>query len=165
MLIRTIVLLVLTASAFGQSAPGAPSAEHHPVLTHAEVPLYPPVAWAAHFGGTVEIQVTVENGVVVDAQVKSGMIEAEIASNRDATSASQSKLLPYLSAPSLANVKTWQFGAEQRTSFLVTYAYRIEGTETPLPENPKVELDLPRLVRVTVKPFKPSCSDCVTRNP
>jgi len=70
------------------------------------------------------------------------------------------KVGSYLSNPSLANVKTWQFQSEDRTTFLVTYVYKIEGEQTPLPENPKVELDLPRLVAVTGKPFKPYCSDC-----
>ena len=54
----------------------------------------------------------------------------------------------YLSNPSVANVKTWQFQSEDRTTFLVTYVYKIEGEETPLREDPKVELDLPRLVKV-----------------
>jgi hypothetical protein len=42
----------------------------------------------------------------------------------------------------------------------VTYIYKIEGEQTPLPEDPKVELDLPRLVKVTAKPVKLYCSDC-----
>jgi len=46
----------------------------------------------------------------------------------------------------------------------VTYVYQIEGEQTSLPENPKVELDLPRLVKVTAKPFKPTCSDCGAQN-
>jgi hypothetical protein len=66
----------------------------------------------------------------------------------------------YLSNPSLANLKTWQFQSEDRATFVVTYLFQIEGQETPLPENPKVELDLPLFVKVTARPFKPSCSDC-----
>lgn len=148
MFIRTlIVIFLLAASAFGQSAPQAPASEatHYPNLVHAELPLYPPVARTAHISGTVEIQVTIEKGAVIDAQVKSGSS-------------------PYLSNPSLANVKTWQFQPEDRASFVVKYVYRIEGDQTPLPENPKVQLDLPRLVMVTAKPFKPGCSDCGAQN-
>ena len=70
----------------------------------------------------------------------------------------------YLSDPSLANLKTWQFESEDRATFLVTYIYEIEGEETALPENPKVELDLPRLVKVIARPFKPTCSDCGAQN-
>jgi hypothetical protein len=46
----------------------------------------------------------------------------------------------------------------------VTYVYEIEGEETALPENPKVELDLPRFVKVTARPFKPTCNDCVPQS-
>lgn len=148
MFIRTLIaVFLLAASAFGQSTAQAPASEatHYPNLVHAELPLYPPVARTAHISGTVEIQVTVEKGAVVDAQVKSG------------TS-------PLLSNPSLANVKTWQFQPEEHANFLVKYVYRIEGEQTPLPENPKVQLDLPRFVTVTAKPFKPGCSDCGAQN-
>jgi hypothetical protein len=139
--------LFLTASAFGQNAAGGRStqATHYPKLIHAELPLYPPIAQAAHIAGTVEIQVTVEKGAVVDAQVKSGNS-------------------PYLSNPSLANVKTWQFQPGDRTTFLVKYVYRIEGEQTSVPENPKVELELPHLVTITARPLKPSCFDCGAQN-
>lgn len=144
MLNRLLVFLLFAGSAFGQSAVKTPlsSAAHYPKLTHADLPLYPAIAWTAHISGTVEIQVTVERGAVVDAQLKSNGS-------------------PYLSNPSLENVKSWQFQSEDRATFLVTYVYKIEGKETKLPENPKIELDLPSVVRVTARPFKPSCSDCV----
>lgn len=155
-----LVIFVLAASAFGQSTVGTPAAQatHYPTLTRAEVPLYPPIARAAHITGTVEIQVVVEKGAVVDAQVKSVVLAPSdhVVLNEEG----KKKVGLYLSNPSLANVKTWQFQSEDRTTFLVTYVYKIEGEETPLPENPKVELDLPRLVTVTAKPFKPYCSDC-----
>jgi len=146
MLTRLLMFLLFAGSTFGQSTVGtSPSdATHYPKLIHAELPLYPAIAWTAHISGVVEIQVTVERGVVVDAQLKSGSS-------------------PYLSSPSLANVKSWQFESEDRTAFLVTYVYKIEGGETRLPENPKIELDLPRVVKVTARPFKPSCSDCVSQ--
>lgn len=142
-----MTVLLLAASAFGQSAADNRStqATPYPKLIQAELPLYPPIAQAAHIAGAVEIQVTVEKGAVVDAQVKS-----------------QSS--PYLSNPSVANVKTWQFQPGDRTTFLVKYVYRIEGEQTSVPENPKVELDLPSLVTVTAKPLKPTCSDCGAQN-
>ncbi len=145
MLTRLLAFLLFAGSAFGQSAVGTPlsDATHYPKLIYAELPLYPPIAWTANLGGTVEIQVTVERGAVVDAQLKSGSS-------------------PYLSNPSLENVKTWKFQSEDRASFLVTYIYKIEGKETRLPENPKIELELPRVVKVTARPFRSSCSDCVS---
>jgi len=110
---------------------------HYPRLIRAELPLYPPLAWTAHIGGTVSIQVRVEKGSVVDAQIKSG-----------------NSL--WLSTPALANVRSWQFDPGDHAEFLVSYVYQIEGTQTPLPENPKVELDLPCLVKITARPFKPT---------
>jgi hypothetical protein len=146
MLTRLLVFLLVAGSAFGQSIvrTSLSDAAHYPKLIHAELPLYAPIAWTAHISGTVEIQVTVEHGAVVDAQLKSGSS-------------------PYLSNPSLENVKSWQFQSEDRAAFVVTYVYKIEGEETQLPENPKIELDLPRLVKVTARPFRASCSDCVSQ--
>lgn len=166
MLTRSAVFLLWVASALAQNSVEAkhPDTTHYPIVTHAEVPSYPPAAWSAHLGGTVEIEVTVEKGAVVDVKVKRGTVETQVAAERPPIGESQAKLLPYLSIPSVANVKTWQFQPEDLTTFIVTYVYKIEGEQTPHPENPKIELDLPRTVRVTVRPFKPSCSDCVTQN-
>jgi len=153
-----IGVFLLAVSAFGQSTADTP-ATHYPNLIHAEVPLYPPIARAAHITGTVDIQVTVEKGALVDAQVKSvvlGPSNDRVVLNDEG----KKKVGLYLSNPSLANVKTWQFQPEDRTAFLVTYVYKIEGEETPLPEAPKVELDLPRLVTITARPLKPTCFDC-----
>jgi hypothetical protein len=113
---------------------------HYPNLIRAEIPLYPPLARTAHISGAVEIQITVERGAVVEVQVKSSSS-------------------PHLTNPTVANVKTWQFESEDPTTFLVKYVYEIEGKQTPLPENPRVELDLPRLVRITARPFKPTSTD------
>ena len=66
------------------------------------------------------------------------------------------ELLDYLSVPSLENVRTWRFVPEGRTTFVVTYNYHIQGTETSFPENPTVLLDLPRSISVSVRPFKPT---------
>jgi hypothetical protein len=161
MFTHMLVALLLIASALGQSTVGTPPATqvtHYPAVIRAEVPLYPPIAWAAHFTGTVEIQVTLERGAVVDAQVKSVVLDpsGRVVLNEEG----KKRVGLYLSNPSVANVKTWQFESEEdRTTFLVTYVYKIEGEETPLPENPKVELDLPRLVTVTARPVKPICLD------
>jgi hypothetical protein len=133
----------------------------YPTVIRAEVPLYPPAAWSAHLAGNVEIEVTVRDGAVVDALVKRGTVETQVPRDRPIVSQNQEKYLPYLSVPALANIRTWRFDpeAEGRTTYTVTYMYRIEGEETVVPENPRVELDLPRVVKVTVKPFKPSHSE------
>jgi TonB family protein len=142
-LLGTILLAAATA-AWGQtSGPTPAQTAHYPQVIHAELPLYPPLAWAAHISGTVEIQVTVENGSVVAAQVKSSSTKNQL-----------------LSLRSLENVKTWQFESEDRATFVVAYLYKVEGKQTARPENPRVELDLPLLVKITARPFKPTCSDC-----
>jgi hypothetical protein len=41
---------------------------------------------------------------------------------------------------------------------VVTFVYKLEGEETLMPENAKVELDLPLMVKVTAKPFRPTHS-------
>jgi hypothetical protein len=161
----TLAVIFLLA-ALGQNVQQPISAEstHYPGLLHAELPLYPPLARSAHISGKVEIEVTVEKGSVVDTQVKSAEIQIADPQNRTVyDSKAKAAAARYLSDPSLANIKSWQFDPGERSTFLVTYAYEIEGEETPLPENPKVELDLPRLVKVTARPFKPTCSDCVSQ--
>jgi hypothetical protein len=127
-----VCAVVLSAVAFGQSAPTAHGAAHCPVLIRADLPTYPPLAWTAHVTGTVQIAVTVEQGAVVDAHV-------------------QGASSPFLSLPSLENVKTWRFDPEPRTTFVVAFVYRIAGKETLLPENPEIVVDLPRSVRITAK--------------
>lgn len=141
---RTLIaLLLLVVSGFAQNTPKATDTNeaHYPVLTHAEMPIYPRVPLTAHISGTVTIQVTVEHGAVTDTQVKSSSS-------------------PFLSNPAIANVKTWQFEPTSNATFVVKYVYQIKGKETALLENPRIELDLPHLVTVTSRPIKPSCSDC-----
>lgn len=163
MSVRCFVLLLCTLFALGQNPPDPKScaAAHYPTVIRAEVPLYPAAAHSAHLSGTVEIEVTVEKGAVTDAKVKLGTVQSEVPAHKGAVETNQARFLPYLSLPSLANIKTWQFHPEYGGTFVVKYVYRIEGEQTSLPENPKVELDLPCLVTVTAKPFKPSCSGCL----
>lgn len=156
-LIRLLILIELLFA-----IPLAAQTAHYPHLTHADLPLYPPLTSTLGISGKVEIEVTVEKGSVVDAQVKSAEIWVSDP-QKDALYDSEAKkkmASQFLSSPSLANIKTWQFRSEDRATFLVTYIYKIEGEETELPENPKVELDLPRLVKITTRPFKPTCNDC-----
>lgn len=158
-----VVLLLLAAPVLAQSTADKGTAEpkHYPELIQAEVPLYPPIALAAHISGTVEVQVTVDKGSVADARVKSVDIHIADPENRTVYDAqAKSRVSPLLSRPSVANVKTWRFKPEARATFVATYVYRIEGEQTVLPENPKVELDLPLSVTITARPLKPTCSDC-----
>jgi hypothetical protein len=160
---KLLSMALLTTVPWSQSAPSQKAVEeaHYPPLIRAELPLYPPLALTAHISGTVEIQVAVENGSVVDAQVQSVEIQITDPLNRAAyNEEAKSKASPILSNPSLTNVKSWQFQLKDRTSFVVRYVYKIDGKQTSVPENPKVELGLPLLVKITARPLKPACSDC-----
>jgi len=163
----TRTTLLLTSAAFAlllhggnpgagaQHEPEGATSIHYPRLVHADVPFYPPAAWSAHFGGTVDIAVTIENGDVTNADVKRGRVEAATDKVRN----DNPTLRDYLSVPSLENMWTWRFVSEGHTTFVVTYSYHIQGTETPSPENPTIVLDLPRTVTVTVRPSKPTVTD------
>jgi hypothetical protein len=70
---KLLGMFLLAATVWGQATQGptAIDAAHYPQVIHAEIPLYPPIARAAHITGTIEIQVVVEKGAVVDTKVKS----------------------------------------------------------------------------------------------
>jgi len=155
--ILVVVLLAAPAWAQAPQAPGPTELARCPPLSRAEIPLYPPIARLAHISGTVEIQVEINKGFVVDAEVKS--IEVSSHNGPPLTDEGKKNLGLYLSNPSLANVKTWQFQSEGQTKFLVKYIYRINGEPTSTLETPRVELDLPS-VKITARPIKPTCQDC-----
>jgi hypothetical protein len=155
--VLAVILLAVPASAQTLQAHGAIQLAHFPPLSHAELPLYPPIARLAHISGTVEIQAVVEKGVVVGAEVES--IEISSSNSPPLTEEGKKKVGLYLSNPSLANLKTWQFQSEDRAKFLVKYVYRIEGEPTSSLETPRVEFDLPS-VKITATPIKPTCFDC-----
>ena len=51
---RLIGMVLVATTAWAQAT------GHYPVIVHADLPLYPPIAQTAHITGTVEIQVVVE---------------------------------------------------------------------------------------------------------
>jgi hypothetical protein len=150
------LVLLFVPPVFGQSEGRSAVENQYPRLIHADVPLYPAVPATARYGGTVKIQVTVNNGRVVNAEVLSGTVEPLAESGKVFSEAEKTKLLPYLSGPSLENVNSWRFLQEEPATFAVTYVYRMEGEETSTPENPKVELNLPHFIRITIKPSRPT---------
>lgn len=113
------------------------------MVRHAEVPLYPPAAKLAHLSGTVRVQVTVKDGAVVNTELVESSAHAALV---NATT---------------ENLKTWRFWPNTNATFVVTYIYILEKDEAPFPENPRIEMQLPRLVKITARPTKPTCSDCV----
>ena len=133
--------ILLTVSASGQTAPNTP-ASAVPILQGAALPMYPPIAKAAHVTGKVAVRVTVKDGLIVQTEVLS---EPAVASGGR-----------LLESPTLENLKTWRFASDVTGAFTVTYTYEISGTETEEPTNAKVEI-LPSLdVKITARPVKPT---------
>jgi len=128
----------------------------YPILLQASLPFYPPVAHGLRFGGTIEIDVTVEDGIVKDAKVKSEIIEPP--SGKEKEFQSNAKLLQFLTVPSLENLKTWRFKKEDSGHFVVTFIYKMEGDETLYPVNDKIEMDLPFIFKITARPLMPEQS-------
>jgi len=130
------MLLFFSLPLLGQSGSTAV-----PVLHGAALPLYPPIAKAAHVTGKVILRATVKDGQVVKTDVLS-------------------KLDPsgqrFLETSTVENLKTWHFAADVNGVFTVTYTYAIFGTETEEPTNAKVTI-LPSLdVEITARPVKPT---------
>ncbi len=138
-IVGLLAAVLLTISASGQTASNAPAA---PILRGAALPVYPPIAKAAHVTGKVSVRVAVKDGIVVktDVQSKPGV-------------AAGGRLLE---SPTIENLKTWRFAADVIGEFTVTYTYEISGTETDEATNAKVEM-LPSLdVKITARPVKPT---------
>ena len=141
-----VCMVLMALAAWGQS-------EHYPLISHADLPLYPPLARALNLTGTVKIQLVIAKGIVTDAQVKSVVIDCHNCA--PLTDEGEKKVGKYLSLPSLANIKNWRFDSEENATFVLEYVYRIQGAETERAENPDVEVNLP-LISVTAKPIKPT---------
>jgi outer membrane biosynthesis protein TonB len=102
-------------------------------LEHADVPMYPELAMAARIFGTVEVLVSVKDGRVISAQVQSGP--------------------PMLAAATVDNIQTWRFHSLVDTTFTAKFIYQLEEASLDVPSNPKIELQLPSLVKITAVPI------------
>jgi hypothetical protein len=104
-------------------------------LEHADVPFYPPMARIADITGTVQIEVTIKNGVMAITEVKS-------------------PAPPILVNATLENLKTWKFASDANAAFRITYIYEVEREGTASPGNPRIEMQLPNLIKITAQPPK-----------
>jgi hypothetical protein len=150
--IAELLLFLFSTFAVAQRASAPHSVDHVPRVISAEVPFYPPSAWSAHFGGTIETEVTVERGIVTRTELKSAVVRSQ----DDTVIRDDQKLIPYLLNAVEENLKTWRFASDENTTFRVIYTYRIEGSETAAPVTPIVLLELPTRITVTARPFKPT---------
>ena len=152
----TIIMFLIVGEmfAYSQDIKNADTIQY-PILLSAEMPLYPPIARGAHLSGVVKIYVSVEDGVVKHAELVHGEVMMRN-SKKELSKTVENKLLVHIANPSLKNVETWEFVPEYKGGFTVTFIYEIEGEETIFPENPKVEMELPFVVKVKIKPVKPT---------
>jgi TonB family protein len=144
LMFRLILGLLIAGSAFSHAA-AAPMQDESLVVQHADVPLYPGMAKVARISGTVQVAVTVRNGSVVNTEVLKSSA-------------------PVLMNAAIENLKTWRFLPQTNVKFTTTYVYRLRKEEAPFPENPRIQMQLPKLIEITVRPTKPTCMDCTTKN-
>jgi TonB family protein len=102
-------------------------------VVHADVPFYPQVALSGRISGTVKVEVSVQDGNVVNAQVKSGPL--------------------VLARAAVENIRNWRFYPLANATFTTKFIYQLEKNESLNPQNPKVELQLPLLVKITAVPI------------
>jgi hypothetical protein len=140
-IVGLLAVVLMTVSASGQTAPEA-AAPAVPILQVAALPVYPPIAKAAHVTGKVTVQVDIKDGLVA---------KTEVLSKPDVASGGR-----LLESPTVENLKSWRFAANVTGVFTVTYTYEISDTETDDPTNDKIEM-LPSLdVKITARPVKPT---------
>ena len=101
-------------------------------LERADVPMYPQLARTARIFGPLQVQVTVKDGKVVSTDVKSGH--------------------PMLASATVENIQSWRFYPLVNATFTTKFIYQLETKEPLDPQNPKVELQLPLLVKITAVP-------------
>jgi hypothetical protein len=156
---RILAAVCLMTSTWFQAflALNADESTHFPQLSHAELPLYPPLARQLRLAGTVEFRVVVDKGSVVNAEVKSVTISS--CNCPGMTEEGKEKLGLYLSKPAVDNLNTWKFQSVDRDIFDVKYVYAVDGEPISTPDNSRVEFNLP-VVKITARPIKPTCDDC-----
>lgn len=99
-----------------------------PMVSSAEVPLYPPLARRANISGVVHLVVTTDGHRVVTTSVRDGK--------------------KILSQAAEKNAQSWKFGTHEPTSFTVTYVYKLVDDLEPKQNNPRVLLQLPTEIEV-----------------
>jgi len=141
LIVALLAAVLVAVSASGQTAPEA-AKPAVPILQVAALPVYPPIAKAAHVTGKVTVQVGIKDGLVA---------KTEVLSKPDVASGGR-----LLESPTVENLKSWRFAANVTGAFTVTYTYEISGTETDDPTNAKIEM-LPSLdVKITARPVRPT---------
>jgi TonB family protein len=137
MMRKSLLILLMGTMALAQSVENNKAQPAHSALRleHADVPLYPQMARVARIVGTVEVQVTVSNGKVVNTELKSSP-----------------KGPPLLSQATLDNIQTWRFYKLDSGTFTTKFIYELKTYKTLDSLNSKAELQLPFLAKITAVP-------------
>lgn len=100
-----------------------------PEVLSGSVPVYPKLARVVGLTGKVELEVLVQNGVVSEVKVKSGH--------------------RVLADEAVKTVKTWRFHDGAAAAIETTFVFDLESRLLAANQNPRIELYLPSLVKIT----------------
>jgi hypothetical protein len=115
--------------------PGVRASKQTFIVVDGHIPLYPELAKVARVGGIVNVRVYVKKGSVIEAEAKSSAPRVLVNAAVD-------------------NIKTWSFTPNSNGTLDVRYVYELEKEEATAPENPRVEMQLPLLVKITARAAK-----------
>lgn len=126
-----LVLQVLLILALASPCASTPEVNRValPMVSAAEMPLYPRGARLANIEGVVQVSVTTDGHGVIAAVIEKGSI-------------------PLLARSAEQNVRTWRFEIHEPTTFTITYRYRLVSDIDPIQNNPRVTLRLPTEILV-----------------
>ncbi len=127
--------VTLATVALGQETHSLDTTDASAIVVHADVPLYPALAVAARQSGTVRVRVSIKGGAVVSADTESSAPSVLVHAAKE-------------------NARTWQFAPDVTSTLDVTYIYELAKDESGVRQNPRVEMQLPSLVKITAKPVK-----------
>jgi hypothetical protein len=128
--VKRMLIRALLASMVLPCAAQGPEADH-PVVLDAAVPFYPQNARMAHIEGVVRLEVSTDGEAVSGVELFSGTLILAMAAKE--------------------NVKTWRLKWHSRTTFQVTFRYKLLPEFACEVDNGTVVLRLPLEVEVTAK--------------
>jgi TonB family protein len=130
-----VVQKVIEASQVSDAMPStelwhrAAASSAAPMVSGADTPSYPSLALNAGITGTVVVNVTVNDGEITSTTVESG--------DR------------MLAAGAIQNIKSWHFAEGTSQTVTATFIFEVERRDVGANPNPKIEMQLPSLVRIT----------------
>lgn len=127
---KLVVTQIVSARSVPEGIPWPATRRHStaPTIERAQLPIYPKMALESGITGKVQLEVTVDNGMVTAVHVKQG--------DR------------MLSAEAESNVRTWQFAKGTDTTFVTTFEFELQRRLPDDTSTLRVEADIPGRVRI-----------------